>query len=52
MEKLQENPEKSDSVSTHYQTKLLQELIFSTKCVELRTPSKITTSALNGPSKY
>jgi len=52
MEKLQENPEKSDSVSTHYQTKLLQEFIFSTKCVELRTPSKITTSALNGPSKY
>lgn len=52
MEKLQEDPEKSVGVSRHYQTKLLQEFIFSTKCVELRTPSKITTNALNGPSKY
>jgi GTPase SAR1 family protein len=52
MEKLQENPERSVSISTDYHTKILQEFIFSAKCVELRTPSRIITSALNGPSKY
>jgi DNA-binding sugar fermentation-stimulating protein len=52
MEKLQEDSERSVSVNTDHHTKLLQEFIFSAKCVELRTPSRITTSASNGPSKY
>ena len=52
MEKLQQAPEKAVSASTSSHTKLLQEFIFSSKCVELRTPSSITNSAKNGSSKY
>jgi hypothetical protein len=52
MEKLRKNPEEAVGASTGSYTKLLQEFIFSSKCVELRTPSSITHSAENGSSKY
>ena len=52
MEKLQKAPEEAVSASTSSYTKLLQEFIFSSKCVELRTPSSINHSAKNGSSKY
>jgi hypothetical protein len=52
MEKLQKAPEEAISASTGAYTKLLQEFIFSSKCVELRTPSSITHSAKNRSSKY
>lgn len=52
IEKLREAPEEAVSTPTTSYTKLLQEFIFSSKCVELRTPSSITHSAKNGSSKY
>jgi hypothetical protein len=52
MEKLQKSPEEAVSASTGAYTKILQEFIFSSKCVELRTPSNITNSAKNRSSKY
>ena len=52
IEKLREAPEEAVSMPTSYYTKLLQEYIFSSKCVELRTPSSITHSTKNGSSKY
>ena len=52
IEKLREAPEEAVNMPTSYYTKLLQEYIFSSKCVELRTPSSITHSAKNGSSKY
>jgi hypothetical protein len=52
IEKLGEAPEEDASMPTSSYTKLLQEFIFSSKCVELRTPSCITHSAKNGSSKY
>jgi hypothetical protein len=52
IEKLQKAPEKAVGVSTGYYTKILQELIFSSRCVELRTPSSINSSTTNRSSKY
>ena len=52
IEKLRDAPEEAASMPTSSYTKLLQEFIFSSKCVELRTPSSITHSAKSGSSKY
>ena len=52
VEKLRELPSGVIGFSTDTYSKILQEFIFSAKCVELRTPSSITQSAANRSSKY